>query len=389
MTTGKLKGPVVDQIVDRFLSGTPLKFSGVQLHITGQLLTLRIESDDALQKVFEGTADERLDEAKSVLDKLLAASPVVTQAVEPLKRRYVLIERFSSREICDKIGDDGEVQWKPGYPSDTNLGAGEEERGEIAEAAEKLKTPLAGPMVESFIKGAPFNYEGVKFQIIGDKLNMSIESNDELQKVFEGTADERLEVAQAAFSNLISSSAAIREAVTPLQKRYVLTERFSNREICDKHDDDGMVEWMPGYPIDTNVGADDEEGHSLDTADNLMSTREAIIAIGNLLLMVVAAAGIGGGVYFLSRSIMPDLAPLISVFAIVFFIHSFLVESVMKTIIVFILAAAAAWSAIRYIPVFEVSYSLNYQIAGDIIGFLIGLATGKPMAYIYKKIEDR
>ena len=57
--TAKLQGPVVDQTVKRFVSGTPLKFSGVQLHITGQFLTLRIESDDALQKVFEGTADER------------------------------------------------------------------------------------------------------------------------------------------------------------------------------------------------------------------------------------------------------------------------------------------------------------------------------------------
>jgi hypothetical protein len=42
MTAGKLQGPVVDQILERFLGGTPLKFSGVQLHITGRLLTLRI-----------------------------------------------------------------------------------------------------------------------------------------------------------------------------------------------------------------------------------------------------------------------------------------------------------------------------------------------------------
>jgi len=157
MTAGKLQGPVVDQILERFLGGTPLKFSGVQLHIAGRLLTLRIESDDALQKVFEGTADERLEDARAALDKLLAASPAVRQAAAPLQRRYVLIERFSSREICDKLGDDGDIRWKPGYPSDTNLGAGEEERGEIAEAAERLKTPLAGPMVNSFIKGAAFD----------------------------------------------------------------------------------------------------------------------------------------------------------------------------------------------------------------------------------------
>jgi hypothetical protein len=389
MTTGKLKGPVVDQILERFLGGTPLKFSGVQLHIAGRLLTLRIESDDALQKVFEGTADERLEDARTALDKLLAASPTVKQAVEPLQRRYVLIERFSSREICDKIGDDGDIQWKPGYPSDTNLGAGEEERGEIAEAAEKLKTPLAGPMVDSFIKGAPFDYEGARFKIIGDKLNVSIESNDELQKVFEGSAEERLEQAQFACGDFIASSAAIREAVASLDKRYVLTERFSNREICEKNGEDGEVEWMPGYPVDTNVGADDGDEHSLDTADNLMSTREALIVIGNLLLMIVTAAGIGGATYLLGRSFMPELAPLIAVFAVVFFIHSFLVESFTKTIFVFILAAAVTWVAIRYIPVFEVSYSLNYQIAGDITGFLIGLATGKPLAYVYKKIEDR
>ena len=388
MTT-KLQGPAVDQTVKRFVSGTPLKFSGVQLHITGQLLTLRIESDDALQKVFEGTADERLDNARSVLDKLLSASAIVKKAVEPLKRRYVLIERFSSREICEKVGDDGDIQWKPGYPSDTNLGAGEEERGEIAEAAEKLKIPLAGPMVDSFLKGAPFDHEGARFKIIGNKLNVSVEANDELQKVFEGSADERLEQAQSACSDLISSSAAVRDAVTPLDKRYVLTERFSNREICEKNGENGDVDWMPGYPIDTNVGADDDGEHSLESADNLMSTREALIAIGNLLLMIVAAAGVGGGTYFVGRSFASELALLISVFAVVFFIHSFLVESILKTIFVFILAAAAAWAAIRYIPVFEVSYSLDYQLAGDITGFLIGLATGKPFAYIYRKIEDR
>jgi hypothetical protein len=105
MTTGKLKGPVVDQIIERFHGGTPLKFSGVQLHIAGRLLTLRIESDDALQKVFEGAADERLEDARAVLDKLLAAAPMVKQAVEPLQRRYVLTERFSNREICEKCGD--------------------------------------------------------------------------------------------------------------------------------------------------------------------------------------------------------------------------------------------------------------------------------------------
>jgi len=379
----------VDQILERFLGGTPLKFSGVQLHIAGRLLTLRIESDDALQKVFEGTADERLEDARAALDKLLAASPAVRQAAAPLQRRYVLIERFSSREICDKLGDDGDIRWKPGYPSDTNLGAGEEERGEIAEAAERLKTPLAGPMVNSFIKGAAFDYEGVRFKIVGDKLEVGIESNDELQKVFEGSADERLEQAQSVCGNLVASSGPIREAVSSLDKRYVLTERFSNREICEKNGEDGDVEWMPGYPVDTNVGADDGEAHSLDTADNLMSTREALVVIGNLLLMFVAAAGIGGATFFLGRSVMPEMAPLVAVFAVVFFVHSFLVESVARTIFVFILAAAVAWLAIRYIPVFEVSYSLRYQIAGDAIGFLIGLATGKPLAYIYRKIEDR
>jgi len=177
--------------------------------------------------------------------------------------------------------------------------------------------------------------------------------------------------------------------VSSLDKRYVLTERFSNREICEKNGEDGDVEWMPGYPVDTNVGADDGEAHSLDTADNLMSTREALVVIGNLLLMFVAAAGIGGATFFLGRSVMPEMAPLVAVFAVVFFVHSFLVESVARTIFVFILAAAVAWLAIRYIPVFEVSYSLRYQIAGDAIGFLIGLATGKPLAYIYRKIEDR
>jgi hypothetical protein len=73
---------------------------------------------------------------------------------------------------------------------------------------------------------------------------------------------------------------------------------------------------------------------------------------------------------------------------VVFFFHSFLGESIIKTIIVFILAAAGAWCAIAYIPVFEVEYSLAYQIAGDFIGFLIGLCTGKPLAYGYRKIED-
>ena len=388
MTTDRLKGPVVDKIVERFLGGTPLKFSGVQFQIAADQLIMRIESDDALQKVFEGTADDRLEDAREALDKLAGASAAVQKAVAPLKRRYVLIEMFSAREICDKYGDDGDIQWKPGYPSDTNLGAGEAERSEILEAAEKLKAPLSGPMIDGFLKGAPFDFSGVRFQIVGDKLNMGIEANDELQKVFEGTADERLEDAEAALNDLISSSAAVREALTPLNKRYVLTERFSGREICDKSGDDGPVEWMPGYPIDTNVGAEEEE-NSLEPVENLMSTREALIAIGNLALMVIAAACVGGATYFVSRSLMPELAPLIAVFAVVFFFYSFFGESVVKTIIVFILATTVAWLGIEYIPVFEVNYTLGWQIAGDAIGFLIGLGAGKPLAYIYKKIEDR
>lgn len=388
MTTDKLKGPVVDQIVKRFIKGTPLKFSGVQFQIAADHLIMRIESDDALQKVFEGTADERLDDARNALDKLMAASAVVQKVVAPLRRRYVLIEMFSAREICDKDGDDGEIEWKPGYPSDTNLGAGEAERSEIMEAAEKLKAPLAGPMVDGFLKGAPFDFSDVRFQIVGDKLNMSIEANDELQKVFEGTADERLEDAETALNDLISSSPAIRKALAPLNRRYVLTERFSGREICDKNEYDGPVEWMPGYPVDTNVGADEEE-NSLEPVENLMSTRDALIAIGTLALMIVAATCVGGATYLGSRALMPELAPLIAVFAVVFFFYSFLGESVVKTIFAFILATAAAWLGIRYIPVFEVNYALEWQIAGDAIGFLIGLSTGKPLAYIYKKIEDR
>lgn len=387
MSSANLKGPVVDQILKRFLGGTPLKFAGVQFQITGSGMTLRIESNDALQKVFEGTADERLDDARSAFDKLVAASAAVQRAVAPLPRRYVLIEMFSGREICDREGDDGQIQWKPGYPSDTNLGAGEEERSQILEAAEKLKAPLAGPMIDGFLKGAPYNYSGVRFQIVDDKLNMSIESNDELQKVFEGTADERLDNAQAALNDLIASSAAIREAVMPLDKRYVLTERFTGREICDKNGDDGPVVWMPGYPTDSNLGMG-EERRGLEPVENLMSTRETLIAIGNLVLLVLAAGGIGAATFFAANSITPELAALITVFAVVFFFHSFLGESIIKTIIVFILAAAGAWCAIAYIPVFEVEYSLAYQIAGDLIGFLIGLCTGKPLAYGYRKIED-
>lgn len=388
MATDKLKGPVVDQIVKRFLKGTPLKLSGVQFQIAADELIMRIESDDALQKVFEGTADERLDDARTALDKLVSASAVVRKAIAPLKRRYVLIEMFSAREICDKEGDDGEINWKPGYPSDTNLGAGEAERSEIMEAAEKLKAPLSGPMVDGFLKGAPFDFSDVRFQIAGNKLNISIEANDELQKVFEGTADERLEDAETALNDLISSSPAIRTALAPLEKRYVLTERFSGREICDKNGYDGPVEWMPGYPVDTNVGADEEE-HSLEPVENLMSTREALIAIVNLALIVIAAACVGGATYFVSRSFVPDLAPLIAVFAVVFFFFSFLGESAVKTVFAFILASTATWLSIRHIPVFEVTYSLGWQVAGDAIGFLIGIATGKPLAYLYRKFEDR
>ena len=386
MTTDKLKGPVVDQIVERFLSGTPLKFSGVQFQISAGQLTMCIESDDALQKVFEGTADERLEDARIALDRLIGASALVQQGTASLPRRYVLIERFSGREICEKTGEDGEIQWKPGFPSDSNLGADEQESSEVAAAAEKLKAVPAGPMVRKFLKGAPYDFSGVRFQIAGGRLSIRIESNDELQKVFEGTADERLDEAIIALNDLMASSAAISSAVAPLEKRYVLTERFSGREICDRSGDDGPVVWMPGYPVDTNVGAN-EEAHSLEPVENLMSTREALIAIANLVLMIVAAAGVGTATYFLTRSLKPDLAALITVFAIVFFFYSFLGESVLKTGIIFVMAAAAAWIGIRYIPVFDVHSSLPWQIAGDVIGFLIGLSTGKPLAYVYKKLE--
>ena len=386
MNTGKLKGPVVDQIVERFLNGTPLKLSGVHFQISAGRLTIRIESDDALQRVFEGAADERLDDARIALDKLTGASASVHQAAASLPRRYVLIERFSGREICEKAGEDGEVRWKPGYPSDSNLGADEKESGEVAAAAEKLKASPAGPMARKFLKGAPCDFSGVRFQISGGRLNISIESNDELQKVFEGTADERLDEAMIALNDLTSSSAAISSAVAPLQKRYVLTERFSGREICARSGGDGPVEWMPGYPVDTNVGADDEP-HGLAPVENLMSTREALIVIGNLLLMIVAAAAVGAATYFLAGSIMPDLAPLVTFFAIVFFFHSFLGKSVLKTGVIFVLAAAAASLGTRYVPVFDVNYSLAWQIAGDTIGFVIGLSTGRPLAYVYKKLE--
>ena len=120
-----------------------------------------------------------------------------------------------------------------------------------------------------------------------------------------------------------------------------------------------------------------------------MSTREALIAIGNLVLLILAAACVGGATFYVGSAVVPDLAPLIAVFAVVFFFYSFLGESVLKTCIVFLLATAAAWFGIRYIPVFEVSYSVGWQVAGDVIGFLIGISTGKPLAYLYQKIEDR
>ena len=91
-----------------------------------------------------------------------------------------------------------------------------------------------------------------------------------------------------------------------------LQGRFMSATVA-RVGEDGDVEWMPGYPVDTNVGADDGEAHSLDTADNLMSTREALVVIGNLLLMIavsVWAVAEGGMDQAVSTGLMVTIVSL-------------------------------------------------------------------------------
>jgi len=255
-----------------------------------------------------------------------------------------------------------------------------------ATASNRLKGPIPDQVTDRFLKGAVLKFSGVQFQISEKALVLKLESDDDLQKVFEGAANERLDQALPVLARLTAASEAIRRAVAPLKQLYVLIERFSGREICVRDGGKGDIEWQPGYPSDTNYNPDGE-AHSLEPVEHLLSTREALKTVVTLLLAFAAAACVGGASYLLGQATMPELAVLITVFSVVFFFHSLLGEGVVKTVFVFLLTASAAWLAFRFIPAFKVDFSIERQLTGEIIGFLTGLCPGKLLGHLYRKIE--
>lgn len=227
--------------------------------------------------------------------------------------------------------------------------------------------------VDRFLAEEPVEWDDVRIELRGYRVNVMVSLEFELQTLSVREADARLDRAEDAWVAFFDRAPRVREVMEGRRVYFILVESVENTSpICRRCED--HFEWAPGFPEDrpatSSAGFVDVPGLAP------LTWRQTAQGFGVIGLVLLAAALSAGGAWGLAKLFAPEVSLSAAIFSGCLFAHAALRRSIVERMIVLAVMMGLAWLVFPHVPfLVEASSHPRIPLAAG-IGLGVGTVLG-------------
>ncbi len=227
--------------------------------------------------------------------------------------------------------------------------------------------------VDRFLAEEPVEWDDVRIELRGYRVNVMVSLEFELQTLSVREADARLDRAEDAWVAFLDRAPRVREVMEGRRVYFILVESVENTSpICRRCED--HFEWAPGFPEDrpatSSAGFVDIPGPPP------LTWRQTVEGLGVIGLLLLAAALSAAGGWGLAQLFAPEVSLSAAIFSGFLFVHAIIGESILERLVVLAMVMGLAWLVFPHVPFLAEASSHPRILLAAGIGLGVGTALG-------------